>query len=174
LRAKLDIPGSYSVRRLKEEDLVAAFRIFEESFDEPTVKRAKLNYRQYFAFGHDDDTVECNKHHNWISVEYYIVENNDDIVGTFGLYAMSWSPTSYWLGWIAIAPEHRRKGIGTSCLKMAEEMARQKGARLFCLETSQLYDEAIEFYVSQDFKPCGRIDKYYGKHEPLLIFSKRL
>lgn len=177
LKLKMD-DKKITIRRLSKRDLPHILDIIKESFDDSTVDRAKMNYDQFFRFGHDKDRIEVNQRENWISVEYYVVEikvkRKSYVVATFGIYTMSWSTTSYWLGWISVHPDWRRQGIGTMCLEVAQDYAKQKGARIFCIETSQLYEDAILFYNNNGFKICGSIDKYYSEKEPVVFLMKNL
>lgn len=42
-----------------------------------------------------------------------IVEDEDEVVGTFGVQFGEWAGT-YWLCYLLVSPEHHRRGIGTS------------------------------------------------------------
>ncbi len=114
---------------------------------------------------------------NIISVDYFVVrhrELDDRVLGTFGIYTMLWSPTAFWLGWFAIHSDWNNQGLGTICLKVAEKIAKGRGATVFCIETSPHHHKAVEFYKKRGFVQSGYIENYYHFNEPLMIMSKKI
>lgn len=168
------------IRRLKKKDLNSLNYIFEKSFDPADRQRIMLSYYYYFKFAHNKGRIENNKNKNWIAVEYYVLEVKENkkhkIIGTFGIYTISWSSsTAFWLGWTVIHPEYRRRGIGTQCLKLSEEFSKEKGAKLLCVEVSQLKRDTIKFYENNGFRACREpVNDYYGEGDHMLIFWRKL
>ena len=54
-----------------------------------------------------------------------------------------------------VKEEFRRKGIGTTLMRQAVEVAKQKGARMLVLETQSCDVSAIDFYLKQGFDLIG-------------------
>ncbi len=50
---------------------------------------------------------------------------------------------------------YRKQGIGEILIKKAEEIARERGARMVVLETQSCNIEAIKFYLSRGYKLIG-------------------
>ena len=62
---------------------------------------------------------------------------------------------------IAVAPEHRGKGLGTRLLHQVLEDARNRGAERVFLEM-RFNNPAIELYQKAGFTPIGRRKHYYN------------
>jgi len=62
---------------------------------------------------------------------------------------------------IAVAPEHRRKGIGEKLMRHALEMAKSKGVRKVTLEVRQGNIPAQNLYRKFGFKLLGVRKEYY-------------
>lgn len=62
---------------------------------------------------------------------------------------------------IAIAEEHRRRGIGRLLLTAAIDLSRQEGAERLLLEVREDNAGAIEFYDQAGFVEIDRRERYY-------------
>jgi len=62
---------------------------------------------------------------------------------------------------IAVAPEHRRKGIGERLMRYALEMAKSKGVRKVTLEVRENNIPAQNLYRKFGFRPLGIREGYY-------------
>jgi ribosomal-protein-alanine N-acetyltransferase len=62
---------------------------------------------------------------------------------------------------LAVAPSHRRLGVATRLLGAVAEWLRRSGARRAYLEVRESNASAMELYVQNGFKPCGRRVRYY-------------
>ena len=59
---------------------------------------------------------------------------------------------------LAIAPEYRRKGVGSRLLQRAEEVARSRGCIGIRLDTTSF--QAPDFYRRHGYVEFGRVDDY--------------
>ena len=64
---------------------------------------------------------------------------------------------------IAVAPEHRRRGVADALLSALEAMGREKGLSFITLEVRASNGAAIALYEKHGFAPVGRRTNYYEK-----------
>lgn len=77
-------------------------------------------------------------------------------VGIFGYYRHPDDvPGRFWIGWLGVVPEARRKGVGAQLLNvLAREVARS-GAKELWVYTEPDNHPAIEFYRANGMDPRG-------------------
>lgn len=75
---------------------------------------------------------------------------------------------------LAVAPEHRRAGLGTDLLRWLERCCRTAGLRHVRLEVRAGNRAARRFYETVDFRLIGRISGYYDRREAALVYEKSL
>lgn len=76
---------------------------------------------------------------------------------------------------IAVKNEHRRKGIGRTLLKYAEEKAREKNCTFISLEVRVSNESAIALYCTEDYEKKGERKNFYSDPtENALIMTKTL
>ena len=79
---------------------------------------------------------------------------------------------------LAVAPAHRRAGLGRALLEAAAELAAAASAQSMYLEVAADNDPAIALYESAAFEPVGRRRSYYakGRAEPIdaLVYRRAL
>ena len=109
--------------------------------------------------------------------EYYLVNEDGICVGIIGLYRYPEDSESAWLGWFGIRKGFRRRHLGSTALKMFEDMAVAKGYQFARLYTDAMdNDAAIAFYKANGYV-C---EPYENTQDPAcmifktLIFSKSL
>ncbi len=66
---------------------------------------------------------------------------------------------------LTVAPELRRKGIGTMLMERYLEESRRKGARVITLEVRKGNYAAMEFYRRFNLEPVDVIRGYYNDGE---------
>lgn len=72
-----------------------------------------------------------------------IDEQTGELVGTTGLYQYTRDVTeAVWLAWFCVAPEARRKGIGSRLVDFSIEKAKHTGLQFLRLYTSDRSNEA--------------------------------
>ena len=64
---------------------------------------------------------------------------------------------------LAVAPEHRRRGLGARLVEQAAEWARRDGARALFLEVARDNDTALALYRTTHFSEVGVRRAYYSR-----------
>lgn len=75
---------------------------------------------------------------------------------------------------LAIAPAHRRKGLGTQLLQTALDWARQMKLSGALLDTSTKNYPAMCFFQKHGFAFCGFNDRWYPNRDIAMIFALNL
>jgi [ribosomal protein S18]-alanine N-acetyltransferase len=75
---------------------------------------------------------------------------------------------------LAVAPEARRQGIGTTLLETALRLARVRGARTAFLEVSDANTPARSLYKRAGFTLAGRRPRYYADGTDALVLRRTL
>ena len=100
------------------------------------------------------------------------VENEKKIIG-----GMIYSPNSNHIGWLAVDPEYRRKGIGTALVKyMFNELADRKELKVKTfIEGDWQSNVSHPFYMSLGFEPkeinCDDMEN--NANRPMRVFIKK-
>lgn len=83
-------------------------------------------------------------------------------VGTYDIY------------WIGVSPAWQGKGIGQALMAFSEQAIRDRGGRLFVVETSgrESYAPTRRFYEALGYTQVARIPDFYGPGDPRVIFTK--
>jgi len=72
---------------------------------------------------------------------------------------------------LAVAPAHRRQGVGAALVGAGLAAARQQGARAVILEVAFDNDPAIALYSKLGFEQLGARENYYGPGRHALILK---
>jgi len=75
---------------------------------------------------------------------------------------------------VAVAPEWRRQGLGSTVLQALLQQARQLGARHATLEVAAANSAALALYARQGFATAGVRRGYYRNGDDALIQWKRV
>ena len=75
---------------------------------------------------------------------------------------------------LAVAPEARLQGVGTSLLDAAMTLAGSRGARTAFLEVSEANTAARALYARAGFTPAGRRPRYYADGTDALLLRLTL
>lgn len=80
------------------------------------------------------------------------------------------------LWWIGVDPACRGRGIGAQLMAFVESYARDRGARLLQVETSDTDALASTraFYARLGYATCGRVPDYYADGDGKITFVRRL
>ena len=69
---------------------------------------------------------------------------------------------------IALAPEHRGRGIGTAVLELAADLAKEAGASRLVVGTADSSPETVRFYERAGFMRCGVREGFFDAYpEPV-------
>ena len=105
------------------------------------------------------------------TVSYLVVEVDGAVVG----YAVTSSAgDAAELQRIAVDPAYRRRGLATSLLHAAEELASKTGADELLLEVREDNATATAFYESQGFAEVGRRRGYYRDGATAVVLGKKV
>lgn len=107
-------------------------------------------------------------------IKYYLVYNNDEIIGITGLYCEKIvCRESAWIGWFGVLPQFRGCGYGKKVLEMTIELAKEQGYKVIRLYTDiEENKAAINLYNKMGF-----VGEKYDAEELIYdcyIFSKSL
>lgn len=82
---------------------------------------------------------------------------------------------TYDLYWIAVDPARQGSGVGRRLMKYVEDVVRQRGGRLLCLETSSQggYLRTRQFYEQGGYVEESRIRDFYKPGDDRLTYVKR-
>jgi len=114
---------------------------WEEPFDEPAVRANLTALLQNSVYG-----------------VAYIVRENSDPIGYLVVcfdYSLEYRGIGAWIDELFVEPSHRRKGIGTQLLDLAEQASREHRAKVLHLEVSH-GNPAIELYRRRGFSEHHR------------------
>jgi len=100
----------------------------------------------------------------WAGVDFLdfwgaIDQDNGALLGTTGLYQYTCDAReAVWLAWFCVAPEVRRKGIGSQLLDFSIKEAKRTGLQFLRLYTSDRSDEAVAqlLYESRGLEVTAR------------------
>ena len=79
-----------------------------------------------------------------------------------------------WVTDLAVAPEHRKNGMGFALLKAAEAWALERNSRMLFFETVAKNHPAIRLAQKFGFEFCGYNDYYYANRDVALFFGRAL
>jgi ribosomal-protein-alanine N-acetyltransferase len=149
------VDAAVEVRRMTAADITAVVRIETEAFTSPW--RADTFANLIGQMG----------------VELLVLTHPDE--GVIG-YAVLWCVLDQGeLANIALASEHRGKGLGAILLASAMEVAHARGVRELYLEVRASNARAIALYTRFGFERVGRRRAYYdAPKEDALVMSKAI
>jgi ribosomal protein S18 acetylase RimI-like enzyme len=102
--------------------------------------------------------------------------NDDGIMGYVCFGATPLTRATWDIYWLAVAPDHQRKGVGRRLMRFAEEQIALKQGRLILVETSsqELYEPTRKFYESLGYEEVSRIADFYDTGDAKVTFGKVL
>jgi len=105
--------------------------------------------------------------------KFFVAEEKGRIVGYSRLHLYRWNNSAY-IVTVLVDEKKRRKGVGTSLLKLMEDFARKNKARVLMFDTSADNAPAIQLYFKNGFKICGYNDKIYRNGKTAIYLAKEL
>lgn len=86
------------------------------------------------------------------------------------------SPKKVWMGYLAVHPDYRRKGLATRGLDFTEAEMANRGYKWCLVETygSAVFDGAVEAYLGRDYKKVGDLADYLDDGTDIIYLRKRL
>lgn len=118
-------------------------------------------------------------------MEYFSMKDQKgNILGVGGIYTVKTSAPGFdakngsWIvarsGWTGVTVEARGKGYGKLIVQIEMQRARDKGASIFCWETSLLWNSIPTLLGSLGFTNDSNVKDYYGKGIDLRSFYASL
>ncbi len=144
----------YMIRKMTGRDLDEIMQIELESFSLPWSRQSYENElsNQYAT--------------------YMVADCEGDVAAYGGIWVVA---DEAHITNVAVAPQHRRKGMGTRVLQALVEAARQKRASRIYLEVRVSNDAARKLYSGQGFKPAGRRPAYYSdNNEDAVVMMRQI
>jgi len=86
------------------------------------------------------------------------------------------SKKKVWLGYFAVHPDYRNKGLGTKCLNFIENVAKERGYKWIIIETYQhpTFEPAIKLYKKLGYKEVGYLADYLEDGSDIIYLRKIL
>jgi|SRR5579883_8521 len=83
---------------------------------------------------------------------------------------------TWYLWWIAVAPDQQGRGVGGKLLAFVETDISDQGGRLLVVETSDTahYEPTRRFYLKHGYTAAARIPDFYADQDGMAVFTKRL
>lgn len=84
--------------------------------------------------------------------------------------------SSYDLYWIAVAPSHRRDGIGSQLMRESERLARKAGATRMYVDTSgrEDYMPTRAFYERLGYEKAAVLKDFFAQGDDKVIYLRKL
>jgi ribosomal protein S18 acetylase RimI-like enzyme len=154
-----------SIRKLSIEDRPVVVRILNEtpSFSQEDAMLALELIDVYFNVPDQKD------------YEMYCGVIDDKVVGYMCFGRTPLTLGTYDLYWIVVDHNMKGKNIGTSLLKKAEEIIKERDARIMLIETSSRddYHGTRRFYEKNGYLETEKIKDFYKDGEDRVTFIKR-
>jgi len=154
------------IKPLTKKDFPEAIKLIKIAFGEKEAQAAK-------AWFYLSKKLEATVLH---SQKRFLAIDKSKVVGICGVYSWKQHPKDIaWLGWFAVLPKYRNKGIGSKLLRYTLKYVAKKGFRIFCIETTSQKGqlEARKLYKSFGFRKSGQIPGFWGNYD-ILFMSKKL
>jgi putative acetyltransferase len=118
--------------------------------------------------GADRDVLEIEACYQQVGGEFWVVEHQDQIVGTAAYYPNHRSPQAVEIRKMYLLPTVRGRGLGRFLLQQLEQAIAARGFQTIWIETASVLKEAVQLYESSGYQPATgvetpRCDRVYIK-----------
>jgi len=118
--------------------------------------------------GTDRDAVEVEHFYQKAGGAFWVVEQNQGLVGTAGYYPVRRGERAVEIRKMYLRPQSRGQGLGRYLLHSLETEIRQRGFHHVWVETASILKEACRLYESTGYQPATgvetpRCDRIYLK-----------
>jgi len=165
VRKELAVGSSFVLRSIDmEKDVPLVHAIFEEGMrhycdplPESVLKRL---WNDYIANALATDMAKIDDVYLKPGGDFFVIENSQSqrLVGIVGAEKLSDDRCE--LRRMAVSPEVRRSGLGTTLVRQVEEFAAMRGFKELMLSTGSVMNPAIEFYARLGFENNKVVDHY--------------
>ncbi len=141
---------SFKIREFNPLDLNAILSIEKDSFNKDTFdKETFIEFYRTEPYG------------------FLVAEHDDKIIG----YIITSVRRDYNIISIAVSPEYRKNGVGSSILKKGLEILESEDIRNARLLVRKSNKVAHKFYEKNDFKKVGTLPCYYGDEDAVIMIN---
>lgn len=105
--------------------------------------------------------------------EFFVLVDSEKIIGCAGYSKQDDTSGVYFLCWLAVHPNFKRRGVATKLYNYIESKLKLLHARLIILNAGSNEINRF-FYKKIKFKIAGIIPKYYSKKKDLVWYYKNL
>lgn len=111
-----------------------------------------------------------------VRADFFLLKRNAKSIGLTGTYSVDFWPGIVWGGWGALIRSVGLRDAGLQTVAITENLARNQGARMFCIETSDgaKYRAARKIYEIYGLEVLLEIPDFYSDGESFLVFGKTL
>ena len=124
-------------------------KVFNPSKEEKLTLKASLYPQKY---------KDYLKKHQFIELNYYVLVENEKVIGLTGLYA--YDDNSYWLGWFCVDEKYRNKGYGKKLLDFSIYKAQKRKFLYLYTENFDEFKKAINLYERYGFELFNKEHQY--------------
>lgn len=118
--------------------------------------------------GADRDVLEVEACYQQVGGEFWVVEHQDQIVGTAAYYPIHRSSQAVEIRKMYLLPPARGQGLGRFLLQQLEQAIAARDFQTIWIETASVLKEAVQLYESSGYQPATgvetpRCDRVYIK-----------
>ncbi len=104
---------------------------------------------------------------------FLVAEEEGVIYGFLDATAEVWKQLA-WINHLTVAPERRRRGVGTALVRASLDWARERGLTTVMVETRTKNHPATALFQKQGFVFCGFNERYYSNRDIAIFFALAL
>lgn len=110
------------------------------------------------------------------TADFHALSRARKTVGITGVYEAEYWPGIAWGAWGTLARQVAHRDAVFQAIALTESLARRRGARWFCIETSsdRRYASARAMYTHYGLRPMLNIPDFFGKHSDYRVYGKLL
>jgi putative acetyltransferase len=162
-RIKMSMHSYYKdflIRSWEERDRIPASEVIRSSLAEYGLG--------WEADGADKDVIQVEEYYFNTGGEFWVVEQQNQIVGTAAYYPISRGENAVEIRKMYLLPHVRGLGLGKCLLQQLEEVITSHNYREIWIETASILAEAVKLYESNGYIPAtgvetARCDRVYVK-----------
>ena len=156
--------GDYEIRRCEREDLAVVIdintRTLPEHYSDFFYQEILAEFPETFLVAEQAGTIVgyimCRMEYGFSQVKRLGLARKGHVVS------------------VAVLEEHRRKGIATKLIQLAQEEMRKKAANESYHEVRVSNANAVQLYEELGYKVTGRLEAYYRDGEPAYVMAAHL
>jgi len=106
---------------------------------------------------------------------YWYIEEKDKVIAALGIAENEYKSGGYFLDYFSVHKRYRRRGLGSSLLKTAENFIGKRKGRYLIIDScdTDFYKPARGFYKKHGYKKTGYVPDYYVVGEGKIDYYKK-